>query len=34
MRGLAVVMGLIGTAVMPQLERRMGLVRGGAWSLW
>lgn len=34
MRGLSVFMGLIGTAVMPFMERRMGLVRGGAWSLW
>jgi solute carrier family 40 (iron-regulated transporter), member 1 len=34
MRGIAVVMGLVGTLLMPWLERRVGLVRGGAWSLW
>jgi iron-regulated transporter 1 len=34
MRGAAVVAGLAGTLVMPVLERRVGLVRGGAWSVW
>nr|XP_019003201.1 solute carrier family 40 (iron-regulated transporter), member 1 [Kwoniella mangroviensis CBS 8507]OCF66662.1 solute carrier family 40 (iron-regulated transporter), member 1 [Kwoniella mangroviensis CBS 8507] len=34
MRGLCLVTGLIGTAVMPILERRIGLERAGAWSIW
>ncbi|WWD03413.1 hypothetical protein V865_001465 [Kwoniella europaea PYCC6329] len=34
MRGLCLVTGLIGTAVMPILERRVGLERAGAWSIW
>jgi hypothetical protein len=27
-------MGLLGTAVMPILEKKLGLVRAGAWSIW
>jgi iron-regulated transporter 1 len=34
MRGVCVITGLLGTLLMPQLERRLGLVRAGAWSLW
>jgi iron-regulated transporter 1 len=34
MRGVGVVAGLAGTILMPWLERKVGLVRGGAWSLW
>ncbi|PVG00035.1 hypothetical protein CPB86DRAFT_730384 [Serendipita vermifera] len=34
MRGVAVVAGLVGTVAMPLLEKRLGLVRAGAWSLW
>ncbi|OCF38724.1 solute carrier family 40 (iron-regulated transporter), member 1 [Kwoniella heveanensis CBS 569] len=34
MRGLCLVTGLIGTAVMPLLERKVGLERAGAWSIW
>ncbi|KAL7415375.1 hypothetical protein BDY24DRAFT_439796 [Mrakia frigida] len=34
MRGVSVVMGLLGTVVMPLLAKHVGLVRGGAWSLW
>nr|XP_019044413.1 solute carrier family 40 (iron-regulated transporter), member 1 [Kwoniella bestiolae CBS 10118]OCF23343.1 solute carrier family 40 (iron-regulated transporter), member 1 [Kwoniella bestiolae CBS 10118] len=34
MRGLCLVTGLIGTAVMPVLERKVGLERAGAWSIW
>lgn len=34
MRGLNVVAGLIGTLAMPFLERRLGLVRAGNWSIW
>ncbi|WVQ93477.1 hypothetical protein IAU59_000551 [Kwoniella sp. CBS 9459] len=34
MRGLCLVTGLLGTAVMPLLERRVGLERAGAWSIW
>ncbi|PWN28310.1 hypothetical protein BDZ90DRAFT_212048, partial [Jaminaea rosea] len=33
MRGLCVVMGLAGTFIMPCLERRIGLIRTGSWSL-
>lgn len=33
MRGLAVVFGLLGTFVMPVLEKRIGLVRTGSWAL-
>ena len=33
MRGLCVVMGLAGTFLMPRMERRIGLVRTGSWSL-
>ena len=34
MRGVAVVAGLLGTVTMPLLVRKIGLDRGGAWSLW
>ncbi|WVF65846.1 hypothetical protein IAT40_000583 [Kwoniella sp. CBS 6097] len=34
MRGLCLITGLIGTAVMPLLERKVGLERAGAWSIW
>ncbi|KZT10586.1 uncharacterized protein LAESUDRAFT_720920 [Laetiporus sulphureus 93-53] len=34
MRGLNVVAGLIGTLAMPFLERKLGLVRAGNWSIW
>ncbi|KAK4048612.1 hypothetical protein OIO90_005782 [Microbotryomycetes sp. JL221] len=33
MRGLNVVTGLAGTALMPLLEKRIGLVRAGTWSM-
>lgn len=33
MRGVGVVTGLMGTLVMPQLEKRIGLVRTGTWSV-
>lgn len=34
MRALCVLTGLVGTVAMPVLERRLGLERAGAWSLW
>ncbi|KZV83481.1 hypothetical protein EXIGLDRAFT_625586 [Exidia glandulosa HHB12029] len=34
MRGIGVVSGLLGTALMPWLERKLGLVRAGHWSIW
>jgi iron-regulated transporter 1 len=34
MRGVCVISGLIGTVAMPWLEKRLGLARAGAWSLW
>lgn len=34
MRGAGVVTGLIGTIVMPYLEKRIGLVRTGTWSIF
>ncbi|WWC64337.1 uncharacterized protein I303_106947 [Kwoniella dejecticola CBS 10117] len=34
MRGLCLITGLIGTIVMPLLERKVGLERAGAWSIW
>ena len=34
MRGLNVVAGLAGTLAMPFLERKLGLVRAGNWSIW
>ena len=33
-RGISVAMGLLGTAMMPILEKKLGLVRAGAWSIW
>ncbi|KAI0652481.1 Ferroporti-1 [Trametes meyenii] len=34
MRGLNVVAGMAGTIAMPLLERKLGLVRAGNWSIW
>lgn len=34
MRGLNVVAGLLGTLTMPVLERKLGLIRAGHWSIW
>lgn len=34
MRGLGVLSGLLGTVVAPTLERRLGSVRAGSWSIW
>jgi len=34
MRALNVVAGLMGTLAMPLLERKLGLVRAGNWSIW
>ncbi|CDO73018.1 hypothetical protein BN946_scf185007.g72 [Trametes cinnabarina] len=34
MRGLNVIAGLAGTLAMPVLERKLGLVRAGNWSIW
>ena len=34
MRGLTVITGLVGTLAMPILERKLGLVRAGNWSIW
>jgi len=34
MRGVSVCMGLAGTAIMPLLEKRIGLTRAGNWSIW
>lgn len=34
MRGLNVVAGLAGTLAMPFMEKRLGLVRAGNWSIW
>ena len=34
MRGLTVITGLVGTLAMPILEKRVGLVRAGNWSIW
>lgn len=34
MRGLNVVAGLAGTMAMPFLEKKVGLVRAGNWSIW
>lgn len=33
MRGTGVVTGLLGTLLMPWLEKRIGLVRAGSWSI-
>jgi len=33
MRGICAVAGLAGTAVMPILEKKLGLVRAGTWSI-
>lgn len=33
MRGIGVVTGLLGTLVMPLLEKKIGLVRAGTWSI-
>ncbi|POY76866.1 hypothetical protein BMF94_0118 [Rhodotorula taiwanensis] len=34
MRGVGVVTGLLGTLAMPMLEKRIGLVRTGTWSVF
>ncbi|KAH9487158.1 Solute carrier family 40 member 1 [Psilocybe cubensis] len=34
MRGIAVCTGLLGTAIMPVLEKKVGLTRAGSWSIW
>ncbi|EJU04237.1 hypothetical protein DACRYDRAFT_114607 [Dacryopinax primogenitus] len=34
MRGLCVVMGLLGTVIQPLLTRWIGPVRAGSWSIW
>ncbi|BGP69235.1 hypothetical protein NBRC10513v2_002578 [Rhodotorula toruloides] len=34
MRGIGVVTGLLGTLVMPLLEKKIGLVRAGTWSIF
>ncbi|GAA5880508.1 hypothetical protein JCM3774_000631 [Rhodotorula dairenensis] len=34
MRGVGVVTGLMGTLAMPMLEKRIGLVRTGTWSVF
>ncbi|KZO98874.1 polyketide synthase, partial [Calocera viscosa TUFC12733] len=34
MRGLCVVMGLLGTVIQPLLSRWIGNVRAGTWSIW
>lgn len=34
LRGISVCTGLAGTAIMPMLEKRIGLARAGSWSIW
>ncbi|ESK94786.1 hypothetical protein Moror_14179 [Moniliophthora roreri MCA 2997] len=34
MRGLCVITGLLGTAIASPLERKIGSVRAGNWSIW
>jgi solute carrier family 40 (iron-regulated transporter), member 1 len=34
MRGVAVVAGLAGTIAMPLMEKKLGLIRAGNWSIW
>ena len=34
MRAIAVFTGLAGTAIMPVLEKKIGLVRAACWSIW
>lgn len=33
-RGVNVVAGLLGTVAMPLMERKLGLIRAGNWSIW
>ena len=33
-QGLCILTGMAGTIVMPMLEKRIGLERAGAWSIW
>jgi len=33
-KGVTVITGLLGTLLMPALERLVGLERAGAWSIW
>ncbi|KAF9169218.1 hypothetical protein BGX20_010637 [Mortierella sp. AD010] len=34
LKGVCTVSELVGTILMPILTRYVGLVRGGAWSIW
>ncbi|KAK0237652.1 iron transporter [Armillaria nabsnona] len=34
MRAICTVTGLIGTILLPYVERKIGLIRCGAWSIW
>lgn len=34
MRALCTFTGLVGTVLLPFAERRVGLIRTGAWSIW
>ncbi|KAK0203400.1 iron transporter [Desarmillaria ectypa] len=34
MRAICTVTGLIGTILLPRVERKIGLIRSGAWSIW
>ncbi|KAK0474207.1 iron transporter [Armillaria novae-zelandiae] len=34
MRAICTVTGLIGTILLPYVERKIGLIRSGAWSIW
>ncbi|KAK0458031.1 iron transporter [Desarmillaria tabescens] len=34
MRAICTVTGLIGTILLPHVERKIGLIRCGAWSIW
>ncbi|KAI0790878.1 Ferroporti-1 [Abortiporus biennis] len=34
MRGINVIAGLLGTMLMPLMERKLGLIRAGNWSVW
>ncbi|KAK0494508.1 iron transporter, partial [Armillaria luteobubalina] len=34
MRAICTVTGLIGTILLPRIERKFGLIRSGAWSIW
>lgn len=32
-RGICVVTGLLGTVLMPYMEKKLGLIRAGAWAI-